>query len=226
MLFYNSDCLRFLYFASFSILSRLRIEISKKMASNSPNIQEMEKWTKAQLSEFLKSRGKQGFSAFNRPRLLEYAIQVAQEEEMVIDDSVLDSLIESRKIFDAPNLKWLSYEVLKASDIPTNFDIHTISDFLTNVSIDFGDEKIETGIVRPAKKGRQFYTSKKTHLIEVCLQDTTLLFRGTIEASMKNQFRLVGRPDLISEIGCYPIVFYVKLPLEYIKSTEKIIHFK
>ena len=159
------------------------------MASNSPSVEEINKWTKAQLGNFLKSRGKQGFSSWKRPKLLEYAIQISQEEDMKIDDSVLASLNENRKIFDVQGLQWQSYEVLKVEDIPTQFDIISISNFLTNVTIDFGDEQIETGIRQPAKKGRKMYSSRKIHLVQVCLYSNNLLFRGHIEASMKNQFR-------------------------------------
>ena len=159
------------------------------MASNVPSIQEIEKWTKPQLSNFLKSRGKQGFSSWNRPKLLEYAIQISQEEDMTIDDSILPSLVENRKIFDAQDLQWQSYQVVKPADFPKDFDMFTITNFLTNVSIDFGDEQIQTGIDRRAKKGRSMYTTGKIHMVEASFKDNNLLFRGNIEASMKNHFR-------------------------------------
>ena len=162
------------------------------MASNTPSIQQIETWTKLQLASFLKSRGKQGFSAWNRPKLLEYAIQVSQEQDMTIDDSVLAPMIENRKIFDTQGLKWVSYEVLKSTDIPKEFNIFSISDFLTNVSISFGDEEIQTGIYEKAKKGRSMYTSRRIQQVEICFHDNKLLFRGHIEASMKNSVRLVS----------------------------------
>ena len=158
------------------------------MASSNPTPEELDRMKKSEIVAFLKSRKKR--CTGNRPELLQYAKSVIEEVDMSLDETILDSLVEKRSVFELQTLKWASYESLKSSEIPEKFDITTVTNFLTNILMDFGDEEIDTGTEKPAQKGRKMYTSKKIQFVEFCIHENLLMFRANIEASMKgNLFR-------------------------------------
>ena len=160
------------------------------MASFEPSLEDLDKMKKDQIVAFLRSRGKRTTGL--KDDLLAYAKLVLRNEDISIDESVLASLLEKRKIFELQTLQWNPHETVKWSDIPEGFDILVISKFLTSTVLDFGDEMIETAIDKPAKKGRRLYNDKKIQYVESSTHEDLILFRANLEASMKsNLFRLV-----------------------------------
>jgi len=97
-------------------------------------------------------------------------------------DELLKSLTEKRKVFDR-NVEWKDISLLKKSDLPV-LDDDVISKFLTICDINFGDEEIDCGTEKPAKKGKIMYYSEKIQLCEFALENDLVLFRANMSASM------------------------------------------
>ena len=97
--------------------------------------------------------------------------------------------IEVRKIFSDKRLSWKDISELPASSITKEMEDETIASFLTNYDFSFGEELIDCGTQKPAKKGKQLYLSEKIQLCEFSKDQSQLLFRCTMSASMKSTFR-------------------------------------
>ena len=148
----------------------------------------LEKMNVSQLKQFLKERGKR--SSGNKLKLLELAKLYIHSP--VLSDSTL-SQTSFDEIFDNTSISW--NEVSKAM-VPTNFSIENIHSYLSDLSyvqiIDNGEDEeiIDSSTEKPAVKGRRLYLSSKIQVFESCMRKNDVLFRATIEASMRsNVFR-------------------------------------
>jgi hypothetical protein len=147
-------------------------------------------WKVTELKDFLRQRGRQ--LTGNKATLIglvklysaEHAdiriIDEAQECSKVLEKKLDDH----RKLFDVSSLVWKDVQEIKTSDIPSDFDSLKINKFLTTLVLHVGDDIIDAGTQKPAKKGRRMYSSKKIQLCEFATNTTQLLFRATMEASM------------------------------------------
>ncbi len=146
---------------------------------------EFERLKVSELKDFLKARGKR--STGNKAELIRLA-------KLFADDDVINQQVENEtittNIFNEPSLHWVDIAALHSRDFPADFDIDKVNEYLTTGLYNFDDEMIECGTIKPTVKGRKLYASGKVQLCE-CAQDeeTNILFRSTIEASMKSAFR-------------------------------------
>ena len=104
------------------------------------------------------------------------------------DPEILQNLQKKRKIFDNGKLTWLDISVFPKGLIP-KIDDEVIASYFTNCDFQFGTEVVESGTKKPTTKGRDLYLSPKVQLCEFAKGKKTVLFRCTIGASMKNEFR-------------------------------------
>ncbi len=150
---------------------------------------EIEQMTVIQLKEFLRLRGKR--CSGRKSELLALA-------KLFKDDPVLPTATSSRSlktpgtntIFAKGTLDWHDITSLKSGDVPENFNIEVLTAFLTSQFLDVDGESIHSGTEKPAVKGRQLYASKKIQLCEYSVDDSLVLFRCNMAASMRNMFRL------------------------------------
>ena len=92
-------------------------------------------------------------SAYQWDELLKLAKDILksnQSEEsgkLILDIKSFNELEERRKLFENPDLIWVEYEKLKRNQIPNNFGLDLITNFLTQTYIKAyqGAEAIDIG---------------------------------------------------------------------------------
>ena len=160
-----------------------------KMATAMPNFDKM---LKDQLVEFLRGYPHAKISGL-KPELVERAKHYYATKGLPgkIEENgiTLNELVRQRKIFSDKRLSWKDISELPASSMKKELEDETIASFLTNYEFSFGEELIDCGTQKPAKKGKQLYLSEKIHLCEFAKGQSQLLFRCTMSASMKSTFR-------------------------------------
>jgi hypothetical protein len=157
-----------------------------------------EKWTVVQLKAYLKSKNLT--TSGNKPALLRLACHYAVDFEDVNPNpealsSSEEHLIEKRKVFDDVRVSWVNITKKKAT-VPIGFSVDVINEYLTSTLYRYGqfeeEETISSGTEKPAKKGRHMYSSYKIQLCESGTFNSLVMFRCTMEASLKrNEFRYV-----------------------------------
>ena len=158
-----------------------------------PNFEEMKK---EELVAFLKKYPAK--TSGNKPILIQRAkdyfatkgppIEKEECDTVNSDPEILQNLEKKRKIFTNDKLKWLDIASFPKGTIPKIED-EVIATFFTNCEFQFGEEIIESGTKKPTTKGRDMYLSPKIQLCEFAKSKNTVLFRCTIGASMKQEFR-------------------------------------
>ena len=69
------------------------------------------------------------------------------------------------------------------------FNQKTVNNYLTKRLIEIEEEIVETGIEKPADKGKDLYDSEFIQVAEYCFSGNYLIFYSLIEASMVNKIR-------------------------------------
>ena len=160
-----------------------------KMANAKPNFDKMRK---EELVEFLKGYAHAKISGL-KSDLLERAKHYYETkglpDKKEENGITLNKLVEERKIISDKRLSWKDISELPVGIIKKELEDETISSFLTDYEFLFGEELIDCGTQKPAKKGKQLYLSDKIHLCEFSKTESHLLFRCTMSASMKTSFR-------------------------------------
>jgi hypothetical protein len=155
-----------------------------------------EKWTVLLLKAFLQARNRK--ASGNKAQLLERALLYVDEDEVSSNLTPAEVLLnEKRKIFEDSKIQWsnvISPAKIKLPDgFADAFDRNVINTFLTSTTYCFGstgeEEAVSSGTAKPARKGRQLYASNKIQFCEVGNSDGMILFRCTMAASLKKEFR-------------------------------------
>jgi hypothetical protein len=95
------------------------------------------------------------------------------------------ALADQRTIFDLSDNVWNDIATISSQDIPVDYDITVLVEFLTKSLYLAGDgEQIQSGTEKPAAKGRRMYKSGKFQFCETSSNDDHIMFRAIMEASM------------------------------------------
>ena len=149
-------------------------------------------WKKEELVEFLRKYPAK--TTGNKAELIQRAIDYFEtkgppkEKTDSEPENILQNLEKKRKIFSNGKLKWSDISDLPKGLLPKIED-ELIASFFTNCEFQFGDNIIESGTKKPSTKGKDLYLSPKIQLCEFAKGKNTVLFRCTIGASMKQEFR-------------------------------------
>jgi hypothetical protein len=155
-------------------------------------------WTIVRLKAYLRENG--GRLSGNKEDLLRCAILYADDFESGLGtNSTAATITEAqltreRLIFENRTILWQNVLEVKPKVSPELFDLKTINSFLTSTTFHLGgeddDEPIQSGTEKPVRKGRQMYRGGKIQLCESGKVNDLVVFRCTMEASMKtNVFR-------------------------------------
>jgi hypothetical protein len=155
-------------------------------------------WTIVRLKAYLRENG--GRLSGNKADLLRLAILYADDFESGLGTNSTAATISEaqltreRQIFENRTILWRNVLEEKPK-VPELFDLKTINLFLTSTTFHLGgedddDEPIQSGTEKPVRKGRQMYCGGKIQLCESGQVNDLVVFRCTMEASMKtNVFR-------------------------------------
>ena len=146
---------------------------------------------KEELVAFLKKYSAK--TSGNKPELIKrardyFATKGPPPDNNNSEPEILQTLQQKRKIFSSDKLTWSDISALPHGSLPKIED-ESIASFFTNCDYQFGEEVIQSGTKKPTTKGRSMYLSPKIQLCEFAKGNKTILFRCTIGASMKQEFR-------------------------------------
>ena len=84
--------------------------------------------------------------------------QFEESEELILDTNAFSEMEERRKLFEKPDIIWSDYEKLKRNQIPNNFGLDVITNFLTQTYIKAyqGAEAIDIGMYETFKPSAFF----------------------------------------------------------------------
>ena len=104
-----------------------------------------------------------------------------------------EELEQERVIFKQPQELWQGIADLKSKDVPKQFDIETVTKFLTEskINVKINGEAIDVSTVKPVVSGRQMYHSHK--VIDCKFMFTTSL--GSLITPDGNYFVLISVMD-------------------------------
>ena len=104
-----------------------------------------------------------------------------------------EELEQERVIFKQPPELWQGIADLKPKDVPKQFDIETVTKFLTEskINVTINGEAIDVSTVKPVVSGRQMYHSHK--VIDCKFMFTTSL--GSMITADGNYFLLISVMD-------------------------------
>lgn len=101
-------------------------------------------------------------------------------------------LVEKRKVFE--NSAHLVKTNISAFEFnsPKEFKLNqrTVNNFLTQRLVEIEEEVVQTGIEKPADKGKDLYHSNFIQVVEFCFSGNFIIFYSMIEASMVNKVRI------------------------------------
>jgi hypothetical protein len=156
-------------------------------------------WTVVRLKAYLKENG--GRCGGRKQDLLDLAILYFDDFESGLgSNSTAATITEAqltseRQIFENRTIIWQNV-LEKKPEVPSLFDLMTINSFLSETTFNLGgeddddDEPIQSGTAKPVRKGRQMYSASKIQVCESGQHGDLVVFRCTMEASMKtNVFR-------------------------------------
>ena len=156
----------------------------------------MEKKTVKELKTYLKEHGGKR-SNMNKAELVNLAKLYEQKE--IEDHSVTTKyeehyqiLVEKRKIFEdtatliRTNITTFDFNFPREF----NFNQKTVNNFLTQRLIEIEEEIVQTGIEKPADKGKDLYDSNFIQVVEYCFSGDFIIFYAIIEASMVDKLRI------------------------------------
>ena len=157
------------------------------MANAKPNFDIMKK---EDLVDFLK--GYNAKTTGKKAELLHLAKKYFETKGPApkIDDTFdFHKVVNQRKIFSDKSLDWKDISDLPKKFIKQELEDETIASFLTNYNFFFGNELIDCSTMKPSTKGKHLYLSRKVHQCQFSKGESLLLFRCTMSASMKSEFR-------------------------------------
>ena len=157
------------------------------MANPKPNFDQMKK---EDLVEFL--RGYSAKTTGKKAELLHLAKKYYETKGPATkkeDNFDFRKVVSQRKIFSDKSLIWRDINELPKNLIKKELEDETINSFLTNYSFFFGDDLIDCSTQKPSVKGKHLYFSRKVHQCQFAEGESLLLFRCTMSASMKTEFR-------------------------------------
>ena len=144
------------------------------------------KFTKAQVQQFLRDRGRSVTGTKTKlVKLCETYKDVAVTNTIEKDHKVL---VQVRKVFDDPDLNWTNI-LLKKPHPSKGFGLRKVEDFLTSaVMISEDGDETDVCTSKPSIRGRKLYASSRFRLVEFflqCQKDDIHLYRSITGASLK-----------------------------------------
>lgn len=109
---------------------------------------------------------------------------------MINTGNLSEVLEQKRKVFSVqPEDSWRDIDRILPTNVPTGYDIDTITRFLSLSSIQLNGANFVVQTEKPSVKGLQLYTSLKIKRSWFIITDSLLLIKCDMEASMKKESR-------------------------------------